>query len=448
MKKKNIIISLAIVLCVVVALAGVLAACNDTVNDNMFSAGKLAVQKDGLWGYIDGSGEMVIDAQYDEASPFAGNYAQVTLGSRYILIDADGNEVMELGGIDYEVNGDFTRMAATEKYTGKTGVINTENAEWIVRPVYDDVTFTEGGQMVVRMGACYGMLAADGTQLYPVEYEYASGDNAVAFYKNTEEGVELVLIDPSTGAETEKLTRTGVTVGVLQGSKSVLYYGYTDENGNNIRVVPGNENAYDSSTSYVTAAYDNVLFVEKRTEGAATGTYELQKTDGTAIAEGTYTGNIYDEDTNTLVLTVDGGENGTSYLLVDTLAAAVQTYDGTGFVRALDGSLWLANADGTSLKQFGEGGGEIALDLPSGARLKQLVSASAYTTYNAGVYTFVKDGTDAVVLPLGTKEVIVDPEGKYILAYSKEEYWAVYKTDGTSVFGYDAEITLVMPASI
>ena len=100
MKRKNIIISLAIVLCVVVALTGVLAACNDTVNDNMFSAGKLAVQKDGLWGYIDGSGEMVIDAQYDEASPFAGNYAQVTLGSRYLLIDADGNEVMDLGGID------------------------------------------------------------------------------------------------------------------------------------------------------------------------------------------------------------------------------------------------------------------------------------------------------------------------------------------------------------
>ena len=125
MKRKNIIISLAIVLCVVVALTGVLAACNDTVNDNMFSAGKLAVQKDGLWGYMDGSGEMVIDAQYDAATPFCGNYAQVTLGSRYILIDADGNEVMELGGIDYEVNGDFTRMAATEEYTGKTGVINT-----------------------------------------------------------------------------------------------------------------------------------------------------------------------------------------------------------------------------------------------------------------------------------------------------------------------------------
>ena len=52
MKKKNIIISLAIVLCVVVALAGVLAACNDTVNDNMFSAGKHAVQEDGLLGAI------------------------------------------------------------------------------------------------------------------------------------------------------------------------------------------------------------------------------------------------------------------------------------------------------------------------------------------------------------------------------------------------------------
>lgn len=447
MKRKNIIISLAIVLCVVVALTGVLAACNDTVNDNMFSAGKLAVQKDGLWGYMDSSGEMVIDAQYDTAKPFCGNYAVVTLGDKVMLIDGEGNEFMELSGVGIAASEDGTRLAVSEKNTALMGVLDTSGGEWVVRPMYDEIYFTKGGQIIVRMGACYGMLAADGTQLYPVEYEYASGDNAVAFYKNTEEGVELVLIDPSTGAETEKIARTGVTVGVLQGSDSVLYYGYMDENGNNIRVVPGNGNAYDSSTSYVTAAYDNVLYVEKRTEGAATGTYELQKTDGTAIAEGTYTGNIYNENTNTLVLTVDGGENGTSYLLVDTLAAAVQTYDGTGFVRALDGSLWLANADGTSLKQFGEGG-EIALDLPSGARLKQLVSASAYTTYNAGVYTFVKDGTDAVVLPLGTKEVIVDPEGKYILAYSKEEYWAAYKTDGTSVFGYDAEITLVMPASI
>ena len=447
MKKKNIIISLAIVLCVVVALTGVLAACNDTVNDNMFSAGKLAVQKDGLWGYMDSSGEMVIDAQYDAAMPFCGNYAVVTLGDKVMLIDGEGNEFMELSNVGIAASEDGTRLAVSEKNTALMGVLDTSGGEWVVRPMYDEIYFTKGGQIIVRMGACYGMLAADGTQLYPVEYEYAFGDNAVAFYKNTEEGVELVLIDPSTGAETEKIARTGITVGILQGSNSVLYYGYTDENGNNIRVVPGNGNAYDSSTSYVTAAYDNVLFVEKRTEGAATGTFELQKTDGTAIAEGTYTGNIYNENTNTLVLTVDGGENGMSYLLVDTLAAAVQTYDGTGFVRALDGSLWLANADGTSLKQFGEGG-EIALDLPSGARLKQLVSASAYTTYNAGVYTFVKDGTDAVVLPLGTKEVIVDPEGKYILAYSKEEYWAVYKTDGTSVFGYDAEITLVMPASI
>ena len=39
MKKKNIIISLAIVLCVVVALSGVLAACHSTVNDHLFSAG-------------------------------------------------------------------------------------------------------------------------------------------------------------------------------------------------------------------------------------------------------------------------------------------------------------------------------------------------------------------------------------------------------------------------
>ena len=146
MKRKSIIITFALALCVAAALVGVLAACSNTETDSVFSSGMLGAQKDGgLWGYVSSDGEWVIDAKYDDVTQFAGNYAAVTLGSKHMLIDSDGNEVMELASLDISCNKDKTRISVNEKYTGMMGVINAENAEWVLQPAYDNIVFGESG---------------------------------------------------------------------------------------------------------------------------------------------------------------------------------------------------------------------------------------------------------------------------------------------------------------
>ena len=45
------------------------------------------------WGYVDNRDSVVIDFKYEEAHPFAGNYAVVKTDGIYILIDKNGNKM-------------------------------------------------------------------------------------------------------------------------------------------------------------------------------------------------------------------------------------------------------------------------------------------------------------------------------------------------------------------
>lgn len=56
-----------------------------------FSEGLAAVCKDGKWGYINSSGEYVIDPQYDEARDFSCGVAIVDTNDEWYIIDAQGN---------------------------------------------------------------------------------------------------------------------------------------------------------------------------------------------------------------------------------------------------------------------------------------------------------------------------------------------------------------------
>lgn len=66
-----------------------------TESCDLFSSGLLAVSKDDQWGYIDASGETVIDYNYNEASAFYGTTAIVKEDEAYYLIDKEGNHVTE-----------------------------------------------------------------------------------------------------------------------------------------------------------------------------------------------------------------------------------------------------------------------------------------------------------------------------------------------------------------
>ncbi len=60
------------------------------------SKGLARVKKNGKWGYVDGSGTVVIPPRFDYARDFTGGTARVRIGSREAAIDRRGN-VLEKG---------------------------------------------------------------------------------------------------------------------------------------------------------------------------------------------------------------------------------------------------------------------------------------------------------------------------------------------------------------
>lgn len=69
--------------------------------------GLLTVMKDGKWGYVDESGKVAIDFQFEKASSFKQtDRAIVSVGEDYHLIDRTGKKLVKLPGAPWdEING-------------------------------------------------------------------------------------------------------------------------------------------------------------------------------------------------------------------------------------------------------------------------------------------------------------------------------------------------------
>lgn len=59
-----------------------------------FSGGPARMPLAGKWGFIDGSGQVVIPPLYDRASDFSDGLAAVELGGKWGFIDAGGRTVI------------------------------------------------------------------------------------------------------------------------------------------------------------------------------------------------------------------------------------------------------------------------------------------------------------------------------------------------------------------
>lgn len=60
-------------------------------NDTTYAA----VMVDGKWGFVDASGQMVIEAQYEDARSFANGFAAVRIDGKWGFINTDGELVIE-----------------------------------------------------------------------------------------------------------------------------------------------------------------------------------------------------------------------------------------------------------------------------------------------------------------------------------------------------------------
>lgn len=127
MKKKLLSITLALILCLSMAVPALAApngdrgviTCTEVVapqyeDAGQFSEGLAAVKKGGKWGYIDEEGNVVIPFQYDYAWGFNEGYAIVgTFGDQDVSVGQQGDGYsMELGFIDKD--NKFTAFADTQ----------------------------------------------------------------------------------------------------------------------------------------------------------------------------------------------------------------------------------------------------------------------------------------------------------------------------------------------
>ena len=202
--KKKVLMVLAVVL--VAALAcGLLAGCADPRTDVFFGNGLMPVaNKDGFFGYVDEDGNIVIDCQYAEASPFYGEYALATYnGEEYFAIDQKGKQVgdIKLSEFDWEVCEGTAIVPACDKITGLWGFFDLNTAAWAVAPIYDETTVYDGVGRV-DIGNLKGAIdPVTGAELAPCEYqdcEYSMENDLLTFYTQTKEGYEVTAINTAT----------------------------------------------------------------------------------------------------------------------------------------------------------------------------------------------------------------------------------------------------------
>ena len=141
----------------------------DEVGD--FTEGKCAVMnKDGKWGYIDKSGKIIINYQFDEAAPFKGEKAIVTIDNKAGVIDSEGK---------YIINPQFS----TAKNDGEMFLISQEDkvgwcdnaGKYIINPQFDNAyPFKENKLACIVSGGKYGYIDKTGKIMINPQFDFAS----------------------------------------------------------------------------------------------------------------------------------------------------------------------------------------------------------------------------------------------------------------------------------
>jgi len=244
---------------------------------NFFSEGLAVVKLDNDFGYIDSSGNLMIDYQFSQANEFSKGLARVAentdeLGyntNLWFLIDKDGNRVTEnkytvienfQDGFAFanlpnlENGGLLLDESGKEHYRGKflgnlgfkenVALVWTSTAEYyfmdrdgynINGREYDYAHEFNDGLALVRVKDLYGYIGKDGTILIDPIYEYATDFNSgFAVVRLPDESLSFV-IDKNQNKYLEELNLSALSAFNEDGY--ALGYSEVDSEGNKIYYV-------------------------------------------------------------------------------------------------------------------------------------------------------------------------------------------------------------------
>lgn len=137
--------------------------------DEEFSEGLIWARKDGLYGFINESGEWAIPACFESAEPFSEGLAEVMRDSRVGFIDKAGSWVISPR---FESTRSFVNGLAGAQEDGQWGLIDGKG-RWIVPPELEGVGpgWIGSGLTAVKKGGLWGYVDRTGQWIVPPQFE-------------------------------------------------------------------------------------------------------------------------------------------------------------------------------------------------------------------------------------------------------------------------------------
>ena len=128
------------------------------------------ITEEGEFGFIDKNGNVVINAQFEQALPFNGGFARIRQKGDVGFIDKTGKYVINP---QFKAVGDFSEGKAAFSNGKQWGYINTEGA-YIVNPQYDDAGKFSKGLAAIKQGKSYGYINNEGRLIINPQFDQAS----------------------------------------------------------------------------------------------------------------------------------------------------------------------------------------------------------------------------------------------------------------------------------
>lgn len=137
----------------------------------MFAEGRAAVLSDGLWGYVSASGELVLSLQYSQAGRFSSGLAAVETAEGWKYIGLNGETAIQ-PGFRLAFAGPFADGLAPVQTTEGWGYIDDDGVLSIPVRFEEAFAFSEGLARF-RSGSYYGFINTSGEVVIEPQFDEA-----------------------------------------------------------------------------------------------------------------------------------------------------------------------------------------------------------------------------------------------------------------------------------
>jgi hypothetical protein len=164
-------------------LVGGLSTDCRTADEGSSPVHRYPVQQDGAWGYIDTTGQVVIEPRFEAAEPFSYELARVVLDGEPAFIDSTGSVVLR-PDVSASRRGPFTEKgpavrsfseglaAASPSDTPLWGFIDTTGT-CVIEPQFLRAYSFSNGRAAVEKNGAFGYIDPDGEMVIKPQYANA-----------------------------------------------------------------------------------------------------------------------------------------------------------------------------------------------------------------------------------------------------------------------------------